>query len=64
VPGPASAEPPQGGAARTPPPGGGRLLWLAAGAFAVLIAAWLVLLYVAHLHPVAAVPDAPRPPGR
>ena len=35
---------------------GNRLLWLAAGAFVVMILAWTVFFYVAHRHPVETVP--------
>lgn len=36
--------------------GGNRLLWLAAGAFAVMIAAWTAFFFIAHRHPVETVP--------
>lgn len=35
---------------------GNRLLWLAAGAFAVMIAAWAAFFFIAHRHPVETVP--------
>jgi len=37
---------------------GTALLWLAAGAFAVLLGAWTVLIIIAHRHPVPTVPVA------
>jgi hypothetical protein len=43
---------------------GNRLLWLAAGAFAAMMAAWTVFFFVAHRHPVETVPvvtDGGRP---
>ena len=36
--------------------GGNRLLWLAAGAFTVMIAAWTAFFFIAHRHPVGTVP--------
>ena len=36
--------------------GSNRLLWLAGGMFAVLLAAWATLFMLAHRHPVETVP--------
>lgn len=43
---------------------GDRLLWLAAGAFAVLLAAWTVFFVIARNHPVASVPLTTEGGGR
>lgn len=53
--GPARSERPGGGDRR-----GNRLLWLAAGAFAVLIAGWVTFIILAHRHPVKSVPVPAR----
>lgn len=37
---------------------GNRLLWIVAGAFALLLAAWAAFLVIAGRHPVAPVPIA------
>lgn len=42
--------------AEDPGRGGNRLLWLAAGAFLVMIAAWTAFFLIAHRHPVETVP--------
>ena len=41
---------------RHPDQGGNRLLWLAAGASAVIVAAWTAFFFIAHRHPVGTVP--------
>ncbi|MDD2764381.1 MAG: hypothetical protein PHE83_10445 [Opitutaceae bacterium] len=47
---------PAGGPAPAPGRSGNQLLWIAAGVFVVLLAAWTVLFIIAHRHPVAPVP--------
>jgi len=50
-------------AAPTDPDGGSRgneLLWLVAGVFAALLAAWAALVVISHHHPVQEVPVVTR----
>ena len=48
---------PAGGIDQASAPGesGNQLLWIVAGVYAIVLAAWTVLFTIAHRHPVAPV---------
>ncbi|MFA5058980.1 MAG: hypothetical protein WC485_12765 [Opitutaceae bacterium] len=58
-----TADRPAGGPVPAPVRSGNPLLWIAAGVFAVMLAAWTALFIVAHRHPVAPVPLTTRRGG-